>query len=132
MSYYLYIIRDRMEYLNDNGLKMYNHENIVEIKRDIVKIKTNSLCMVQFINDVKKEIGMSVPKTHKQFYYISDYADVFRLRYLKRFVINLKECLQEVSSEMLRDIINGLIENYSSNEWLLKYHFVDYEKEAFE
>jgi len=132
MSYYLYRIQNHIEHLSDMGLKRFSHNDIIEIKNDIVKMKSNNLCMVQFYNDVKKEVGMSVPKTHNQFYYISDYADTFRLRYLKRFVRELKEYLLKINSEILKNVVNTLIETYSSNEWLLTYHFTDYEKEVLE
>ena len=114
-----------MEWLNDKGLPMYNHESIKEIKQDIQKFKPITQCGVQFKNDVKNEIGINVSKDHNQSYYISDFADHYRYRYIKYFITELKLFLKTVKSEILRDVINAIIKTYESEEWLLLHYSKD-------
>jgi hypothetical protein len=122
MSYYLGVIESKMDWLDDNGQKRFNHESIKEIKIDIQSFRPITQCGVQFKNDVKNEVGMDVSKDHNQSYYISDFADHYRYHYIKRFLKELKTFLEKVKSPILKGIIESVIETYEDKEWLLLHY----------
>lgn len=112
--YYLHRIEDEQ----DCSEHYYSSPKIKELKRDIQRLHTGNLAILQVIDDIKEQIGLrpTNKKYRSSFYYISDFK-VFSDFYLDSFVKELIDKRKEITSELLIDIFDDLIKNYSNYEW---------------
>jgi hypothetical protein len=122
MSYYLHSIDGLMENKEDNREPRYNNEECKAIKRDIQKIESSSIAMQQFKNDVRDQLGLSIPnkKHHKRMYYINDFINYFSQNELDFFVKELRKYLDNIDFEsiVLRRLVKSLIRSYSNKDWI--------------
>jgi hypothetical protein len=103
----------RIENHQDNT-KYYTDEKIKDIKKDIVKIIPKTLAMEKLINEIKNQIGIDTPKqiVRNDMYYIVEFGYIFTVDYIKQFVKELKEIKETISSDLLIDVFDILIDNY--------------------
>lgn len=112
--YYLHRIEDEQDYSDH----YYSSPKIKELKKDIQKLHTSNLAVLQVIDDIKDQIGLrpTNQKHRMSFYYISDFK-IFNDYYLDIFVKELIDKRKEITSELLIDVFDDLIRNYSNYEW---------------
>lgn len=112
--YYL----SRIENEQDYSEHYYSSPKIKELKKDVQKLHTNNLAVLQVIDDIKEQIGLrpTNQKYRTSFYYISDFK-IFSEYYLDQFVKELIDIREQVTSELLIDVLETLIRNYSDYEW---------------
>lgn len=113
MSYYLH----RIENHQDNT-KYYTDELIKDLKKEVQNFNTSNLALLQLKYDVQSQIGMSIPnkKYHHGFYYISDF-NIFSKEYMQQAVNELKNKINEINNELLKDIFQSIITNYDNGWW---------------
>jgi len=92
----------------------YGDEKIKEVKKEIVTIKPQTIAMEKVINDIKRQIGIDVPKQiiSQKLYYVMDFIKIFNKNYLEQFAEELKIHKINTKSEILIDVFDNLIINY--------------------
>lgn len=112
--YYLHRIEDEQDYSEH----YYSSPKIKELKKDIQKLHTSNLAVLQVIDDIKEQIGLrpTNQKYRSSNYYISDFK-IFSDDYLDLFVKELIDKKKQVKSELLIDVFESLIKSYSDYEW---------------